>query len=61
VLAFRRELLEETLLHSFDTLEGGGMASPHDRKTLDHIAQLRKDHGLDYGTHDSYRFVEKVA
>ena len=56
------EMLEETILHSFEPtpgLEGQGVASPHTRQTLEFIAELKKKHGLDYDTHDSYRFSEE--
>jgi hypothetical protein len=50
--------LEETLLHTFER-DGDGVASPHTRRTLDYIEELKKKHGIDYDTHASYRFVEK--
>ena len=56
------EMLEETLLHSFEPMpnfEGQGVASPHTRRTLEFIAKLKEKHGLDYDTHDSYRFSEE--
>jgi hypothetical protein len=37
----------------------GGVASPHAEKTLRFIAQLKRQHGIDYDCHASYRFVEK--
>ena len=49
--------LEETLLHTFEKY-GGGVASPHTKRTLDYIEELKKKHGIDYGVHGSYRFVE---
>ena len=55
------EMLEEVLLHSFEAMpdfEGQGVASPHTRETLAHIEILKRRHGLDYQTHDSYRFRE---
>jgi uncharacterized glyoxalase superfamily protein PhnB len=52
------ETLEETLLHTFEKVAGGGVASPHTEKTLSHIQSLKKKHGIDYDTHASYRFVE---
>jgi catechol 2,3-dioxygenase-like lactoylglutathione lyase family enzyme len=45
--------LEEVLLH---TNEGVG---PHTERTLRYIEQLKKKHGIDYGSHASYRFVER--
>ena len=56
------EMLEETLLHSFEAmagLKGQGVASPHTERTLEFIAKLKEKHGLDYDTHDSYRFSEE--
>lgn len=53
------EMLEETLLHTFEAMpgfEGQGVASPHTKETLD---QLKERHGLDYDTHASYRFREE--
>jgi catechol 2,3-dioxygenase-like lactoylglutathione lyase family enzyme len=51
--------LEETLLHTFEKLAGGGVPSPHGDRTLDLIQTFKAKHGLDYETHASYRFVEK--
>jgi MerR family transcriptional regulator, thiopeptide resistance regulator len=56
------EVLEETLLHSFEPIkgqEGQASASPHTIETLDLIHRLKEKHQLHYGTHDSYGFVEK--
>jgi hypothetical protein len=53
------EMLEETLLHTFEKVRGEGVASPHTEKTLRHIQALKKKHGIDYDTHASYRFVER--
>jgi catechol 2,3-dioxygenase-like lactoylglutathione lyase family enzyme len=54
------ECLEEVLLHSFERVgDGGSVASPHGAGTLAYIEELKKKHGVDYDTHDSYRFVEK--
>lgn len=53
------ECLEETLLHTFERVESGGVASPHTESTIAHIKALRKKHGIDYDCHASYRFVEK--
>jgi catechol 2,3-dioxygenase-like lactoylglutathione lyase family enzyme len=44
--------LEEMILH---TNEGVG---PHTRTTLRYIQELKKKHGIEYGCHASYRFVE---
>jgi catechol 2,3-dioxygenase-like lactoylglutathione lyase family enzyme len=45
--------LEETLLH---TLDGVG---PHTKSELKYIEKLKHEHGIDYDSHGSYRFVEK--
>ena len=52
------EMLEETLLHTFEATPDGGVASPHTQATLELIDRLKKKHGIDYETHDSYRLVE---
>lgn len=54
------EMLEETFLHTFEMEPGGGVHSPHTRKTLAYIQEMRNKHGIDYDTHASYRFVEKT-
>jgi len=46
--------LEETLLH---TLDGVG---PHTDGDLKYIEKLKEKHGIDYDSHGSYRFVEKL-
>jgi catechol 2,3-dioxygenase-like lactoylglutathione lyase family enzyme len=50
--------LEEILLHTCEPL-GDGVASPHTKKTLGYIQELKRKHGIDYDSHGSYRFVEK--
>jgi catechol 2,3-dioxygenase-like lactoylglutathione lyase family enzyme len=49
--------LEEILLHTNEPL-GDGVASPHTRRQLGYIQELKKKHGIDYDSHASYRFVE---
>jgi catechol 2,3-dioxygenase-like lactoylglutathione lyase family enzyme len=49
--------LEEILLHTNEPL-GDGVASPHTKRQLDYIQELKKKHGIDYDSHASYRFVE---
>ncbi len=44
--------MEEIILH---TNEGVG---PHTKATLRHIQELKKQHGIDYDCHASYRFTE---
>lgn len=50
--------LEEILLHTNEPL-GDGVASPHTKRTLRYIQELKKKHGIDYDSHASYRFVEE--
>jgi catechol 2,3-dioxygenase-like lactoylglutathione lyase family enzyme len=50
--------LEEILLHTCEPL-GDGVASPHTKRTLDYIQELKKKHGIDYDSHASYRFTEE--
>lgn len=50
--------LEEILLHTNEPL-GDGVASPHTKRTLNYIQELKKKHGIDYDSHASYRFVEE--
>jgi catechol 2,3-dioxygenase-like lactoylglutathione lyase family enzyme len=52
------EVLEETVLHTFEPRPGGMVPSPHSEPTFELIKQLKARHSLDYGTHDSYRFEE---
>lgn len=52
-------LLEETVLHSFEQLPNGGVASPHGKGTHRAIGRLKVTHGVDYDAHDVYRFVDK--
>jgi catechol 2,3-dioxygenase-like lactoylglutathione lyase family enzyme len=51
--------LEEILLHTTEPL-GDGVASPHTRGQLAHIQRLKAKHGIEYDSHGSYRFVEKL-
>jgi catechol 2,3-dioxygenase-like lactoylglutathione lyase family enzyme len=50
--------LEEILLHTCEPL-GDGVASPHTKRDLAYIQELKAKHGIDYDTHASYRFVER--
>jgi len=55
------DVIEEILLHSFEPvqgLEGQASASPHTIETYELIEKLKSKHNLNYGTHDSYGFVE---
>ena len=53
------EAIEEMMLHSFEEVKEGGVASPHTHHTLDVIGDLKRKHGIDYDVHANYRFVEK--
>jgi predicted enzyme related to lactoylglutathione lyase len=55
------ETLEETLLHTFEPVDRGGVASPHTGGTLALIRELKAKHGIDYDVHASYRFVEQES
>jgi len=50
--------LEEILLHTNEPL-GDGVASPHTKRTIAYIQELKKKHGIDYDSHASYRFSEE--
>ena len=50
--------IEEILLHTNEPL-GDGVASPHTRRQLAHIQELKRKHGIDYDSHASYRFTEE--
>jgi catechol 2,3-dioxygenase-like lactoylglutathione lyase family enzyme len=50
--------LEEILLHTCEPF-GNGVASPHTKRTLNYIQELKKKHGIDYDSHASYRFAER--
>jgi predicted enzyme related to lactoylglutathione lyase len=54
------EMLEEAMLHSFEKLPGGGVASPHTQKSLAYVRKLKEKHGISYDCHASYRFDEKT-
>lgn len=49
--------VEEILLHTNEPL-GDGVASPHTKRTLAYIQELKTKHGIDYDSHASYRFEE---
>jgi hypothetical protein len=46
-----------TLLQTNEPL-GDGVASPHTKRTIAYIQELKKKHGIDYDSHASYRFVK---
>jgi catechol 2,3-dioxygenase-like lactoylglutathione lyase family enzyme len=49
--------VEEILLHTNEPL-GDGVASPHTKRTIAYIQELKQKHGIDYDSHASYRFIE---
>ncbi|HEX6315825.1 MAG TPA: VOC family protein [Gemmatimonadaceae bacterium] len=50
--------VEEILLHTNEPL-GDGVASPHTKRQLSKIQELKQKHGIDYDSHASYRFTEE--
>jgi len=55
------QLLERIVLHSFDPVpgqEGEMAASPHSKRALEAIADLKRIYGMDYDTHATRRFHE---
>lgn len=58
------ELIEETVLHSFEPIpgqEGQQCASPHGKKSLQAIVDLKKVYGMDYGTHANCHFKDQES
>ena len=57
------QLLENIVLHSFEPLageEGEWAASPHSRRELQAIADLRRIYEMDYGTHATRAFSDSA-
>ncbi len=52
------EMLEETLLHSFEAMPDGNVANPHTQETHALIEQLRRKHEMHFDGHASYSFSE---
>jgi predicted enzyme related to lactoylglutathione lyase len=52
------EVLEETLLHTFEQMPGGVVPTPHSEETFKVIEALKIKYNLNYDTHDNYRFEE---
>jgi hypothetical protein len=53
------ELLENIVLHSFEPVEGQegeASASPHGKKALKAIADLKRVYGMDYEVHSAHHF-----
>jgi catechol 2,3-dioxygenase-like lactoylglutathione lyase family enzyme len=54
------ETLEETLCHTWEAFpDGESVPSPHTRRQLEQIRELKVKHGIDYDSHGSYRFEER--
>ena len=56
------QLLEEIILHSFEPApghEGEMCASPHGKKSLTAITDLKRIYGMDYDAHAGYGFYDK--
>jgi predicted DNA-binding ribbon-helix-helix protein len=54
------ELLEKIVLHTFEPVvgdEGESCASPHGRRALAAIADLKRVYGVDYTAHDRRSFT----
>jgi hypothetical protein len=54
------ELLEKIVLHSFEPMpgeEGEWSASPHSKRALAAVADLKRVYGMDYDTHATRRFA----
>src|SRR5438094_822120 len=47
----------QIFLHTHEPL-GDGVASPHTKRTIAYIQELKRKHGIDYDSHASYRFRE---
>ncbi len=57
------QLLEKIVLHSFEPMQGneGEMsASPHSKRSLEVIADLKRIYGMDFDSHAMYQFRESV-
>jgi hypothetical protein len=55
------QLLEKIVLHSFEPVpgqEGEMAASPHGKRALEAIADLKRVYGMDYDTHATRQFDE---
>jgi len=58
------QLLEKIVLHSFEPMpgeEGEWSASPHSKRALAAIADLKKVYGMNYDMHAHRRFVKETA
>jgi hypothetical protein len=58
------QLLEKIVLHSFEPVageEGEMSASPHGKRALEAIADLKRIYGMEYETHDARRFSDDAV
>ncbi|MEX2159138.1 MAG: hypothetical protein WEB04_07010 [Dehalococcoidia bacterium] len=58
------QLLENIVLHSFSPVpgqEGEMAASPHGKRALAAIADLKRIYGMDYDSHAAHQFQENGA
>jgi hypothetical protein len=58
------QLLETIVLHSFEAVpgqEGEMSASPHGKRSLAVIADLKRIYGMDFDTHAPHRFRENAS
>ena len=58
------QLLENIVLHSFSAVpgqEGEMSASPHGKRALAAIADLKRVYGMDYDSHAAHRFSERAV
>jgi hypothetical protein len=58
------QLLENIVLHSFEAVpgqEGEMAASPHGKRALAAVADLKRIYGMDYDTHAAHQFRDGGA
>jgi hypothetical protein len=58
------QLLESIVLHSFEPVpgqEGEMAASPHGRRALAAIADLKRIYGMEYDAHAAHQFAEPAV
>jgi hypothetical protein len=58
------QLLENIVLHSFEAVpgqEGEMAASPHGKRALAAVADLKRIYGMDYDTHAAHQFRDDGA
>lgn len=58
------QLLENIVLHSFEAVpgqEGEMAASPHGKRALAAVADLKRIYGMDYDTHAAHQFRDYGA